>query len=492
VVKRSEERIGASDAKSRLNFVEMKSDSPSGYSQEIRTTCWQQQSIFRKDFSCMNSVYVLSADRVPLMPCRPVIARLLLKNGKAKVIHRTPFTIKLNAHPEQVYTQPLTLGVDTGSTVIGSAVSDENGAVLYLSEVQVRNDITKTMKERAALRRNRRNRKTRYRPARWLNRKNSIKQGRFSPTMRSKIEAHLREIRFVQSLLPITSIVLETGTFDPHALKNPEVLQKKWMYQKGINYGYANTKAYVLTRDGYTCQQCRGKSKVERLEVHHLIFRSQGGSDEETNLLTLCKTCHDGLHDGTLTLKRTGKRKGNLLHATQMNSIRLQLLKSIEAEETFGFITKEHRLLVGLPKTHANDAAVIATRGKTPQFRTMQVILKKCIPDGDYQQTKGVRSEQPLPTGKISGFRKFDKVRYLGQEYFIKGRMSTGYAILMNIAGSQMELKPIPKFEKMRRVSARSSWMMTQHVLPNSKSEKESVAREPRSRRHRGFLAATL
>ncbi|HEY4385216.1 MAG TPA: RNA-guided endonuclease IscB, partial [Ktedonobacteraceae bacterium] len=267
-------------------------------------------------------VYVLSLDDVPLMPCQPVIARLLLKQGKAKVRRRTPFAIQLLAPPEQVYTQSLTHGIDTGSSVIGSAVSNVSGSVLYLSEVHVRNDIADTMKERASARRTRRNRKTRYRPARWLNRKNSIKQGRFSPTMTSKIETYLREIRFVQSLLPIQSIVLETGTFDPHALKNPEVLQKKWLYQKGINYGFANTKAFVLTRDGYTCQQCQGKSKDQRLEVHHLVFRSQNGSDEEENLLALCKTCHDGLHAGTITLKRTGKKKGTLRHATQMNSIR--------------------------------------------------------------------------------------------------------------------------------------------------------------------------
>ena len=94
--------------------------------------------------------------------------------------------------------------------------------VLYLSEVTVRNNIATIMKERAKYRRNR---KTRYRKARWFNRKNSIKTGRFSPTMRSKIDAHLKEIRFVRSLLPIPHIVLETGTFDPHALKNPEVLR---------------------------------------------------------------------------------------------------------------------------------------------------------------------------------------------------------------------------------------------------------------------------
>lgn len=404
------------------------------------------------------------------MPCSCAIARLLLKEGKAKVSRRTPFTIKLLVQEDRSYMQPLTLGVDTGSSVLGSAVADEQGKVVYLSEVEVRNDIATTMKARAASRRNRRQHKTRYRKARWLNRKNSIKQGRFSPTMRSKIEAHLREIRFVQSLLPIRSIVLETGTFDPHALKNPDVLKKKWLYQKGINYGFANTKAYVLTRDGSVCQHCKGKSKDQRLEVHHIVYRSEHGSDDASNLLTLCKTCHDGLHGGTVTLKQGGKKKGNLLHATQMNSIRMQLLKRVEAEETWGFVTKEHRILAGLPKEHCFDAAMIATRGNPPIFCTTSVLCKHCMSDGDYQQMKGIRSQQRIITGKIRGFRKFDKVRYFGKEYFIKGRMSTGYAILMDIHGKKVELKPIPKFEKMRRVSARSSWMMTRQPMPSFSS----------------------
>ncbi|HEY3992366.1 MAG TPA: RRXRR domain-containing protein [Ktedonobacteraceae bacterium] len=161
----------------------------------------------------MNVVYVLAPDRTPLMPCTSVIARLLLKEGKAKVVRRTPFTIKLRTPPEATYTQPLTLGVDTGSSVIGSAVADANGNILYFSEVEIRNDIATTMKERAKHRRDRLNRKTRYRKPRWANRRNSIKTGRFSPTMTSKIEAHLREIRFVQALLPLTALVLETGTF---------------------------------------------------------------------------------------------------------------------------------------------------------------------------------------------------------------------------------------------------------------------------------------
>ena len=391
------------------------------------------------------------------MPCSCVIARLLLKQGKAKVVKKAPFTIRLLYTPETTYTQSLTHGVDSGSAVIGSSVADTNGNVVYLAQVEIRNDITDQLKERAKYRRNRRNRKTRYRKARWLNRKNSIKKDRFSPTMTSKINAHLREIHFVKSLLPISSVVIETATFDPHALKNPEVLQKKWLYQKGINYGFANTKAYVLTRDNYTCQHCKGKSKDKRLEVHHLIFRSQNGSDEEANLITLCKTCHDDLHAGNLKLKATGKKKGQLRHATQMNSIRTQLLKRVGAEETFGFVTKEHYL----------DAAVIATQGAIPAFQTRTVLFKKCVSDGDYQQTKGIRSEQKLTTRKINGFRKFDKVRYLDQDYFIKGRMATGYAILMAIHGTKADLKPIPKFSKMQRVSARKSWITIPKTIPS-------------------------
>jgi RRXRR protein len=82
----------------------------------------------------MNIVYVLAPDGTPLMPCSCVIARLLLKEGKAKVKMRTPFTIRLLTQPVTTYTQPLTLGLDTGSSVIGSAVANEQGQVLYLSE----------------------------------------------------------------------------------------------------------------------------------------------------------------------------------------------------------------------------------------------------------------------------------------------------------------------------------------------------------------------
>lgn len=422
-------------------------------------------------------VYVLDINGQPLMPTnRHGKIKHLLKQGKAKVVRRCPFTIKL-LYESTAYTQNLTLGVDTGSGTIGTAVSKDNGNIVYMSEVIVRNDITDKMTQRAKYRRNRRNRKTRYRKARWLNRKNSIKTDRFSPTMQSKLHSNVKEIEYIKSILPVTTMVLETGQFDTHLMKNPSLANPKikhWGYQKGTIYGFENTKAMVLNRDNYTCQCCKGKHKDSKLEVHHIVFRSQGGCDEESNLITLCHTCHKDLHSGKINPKLSGKIKGTLKYATQMNSIRKQLFRTYpDAIETFGYVTKANRLALGIDKKHYYDACTIAAQGKL--FRiTTSLYKKKCVPDGDFQKTKGVRSEQAIVTSKIGGFRKFDKVRYFGKEYFIKGRMSTGYAILMDVDGKKIDFSAMPKGYKtpkmanLKRLEARSSWMVTAvEVTPN-------------------------
>lgn len=413
-------------------------------------------------------VYVISQNGKPLMPCSNVIARLLLKQGKAKVKSCEPFTIKLTYETTN-YTQDLTLGVDTGSGTIGTAVSKNNGNIVYMSEVVVRNDITDKMTQRAKYRRNRRNRKTRYRKARWLNRANSIRNDRFSPTMQSKLHSHVKEIEYIKSILPITEMVFETGQFDTHIMKNPSLAIPKikhWGYQKGINYGFENTRAMVLNRDNYTCQFCKGKHKDNKLDVHHIVFRSKGGSDEESNLITLCHTCHKDLHNGKIHLKLSGKKKGNLKYATQMNFIRKQLFRLYpDAIETFGYVTKTNRLHLGVNKEHYYDACTIATQGNAFAVKS-NLYKKKCVSDGDFQQTKGIRSEQHIVTDKICGFRKFDKVRYFGNDYFIKGRMSTGYAILMDIDGNKIDFSAMPrgyktpKLSNCNRVTARTTQMI--------------------------------
>ena len=149
-------------------------------------------------------VYVISKDGQPLMPTsRFGKVRRLLKNKKAKVVSRCPFTIRLLYEPESLVIQEVVLGQDTGSKHVGTACIS-NDKVLYQSEVALRDNIKKKMDNRRALRRNRRRRKTRYRKPRFLNRANSTKKDRLPPSVRSKVQSHIDEIEFCKKILPVS------------------------------------------------------------------------------------------------------------------------------------------------------------------------------------------------------------------------------------------------------------------------------------------------
>lgn len=153
-----------------------------------------------------------------------------------------------------------------------------------------------------------------------------------------------------------------------------------------------------------------------------------------------------------------------------MSIIRSYLLKKYpNAIETFGFVTSENRNHLNLEKDHYIDACVIASGGL--EFKELDVIYyKRRVSKGDYQLTRGIRGEQKLPTGKICGFKKFDKVEYLGKEYFIKGRMNSGFAILMNIFSEKVDFSSMPKGSKTpklsncKRISARSSCLCISQI----------------------------
>ncbi|MFX0063593.1 MAG: RNA-guided endonuclease IscB, partial [Candidatus Hermodarchaeota archaeon] len=306
-------------------------------------------------------VYVLTKKGTPVMPCRPVIARLLLKQGKAKVKRRTPFIIKLSYDLEEEHIQQLYTGLDTGSGTFGAAVTNDKNKVLYISQVKLRNDIKKKMNQRRRYRRTRRSRKCRYRPKRFDNRKASKRKGRLPPTLTSKVQAHIREVQSIGKILPVSlnNLTIEGGTFDTHAIKDPNVLVNHWLYQKGEMYGYENIKSYVRARDNYTCQLCKGKSQEARLECHHLVPRTEGGTDLPENLIVLCKDCHDQVHNGSKKLSsRTIKASiSRNIQATQMNVLRSQLRRLFpQMGETLGCVTKIDRETLGLPKTHYFDA----------------------------------------------------------------------------------------------------------------------------------------
>ena len=405
-------------------------------------------------------VYVLDMNGQPLMPTQRFgKVRRLLRDGKAKVVKRCPFTIRLLYEPKTKIVQDIVLGVDTGSKHVGVACVG-NSKVLYQSQVELREDIKKKMDSRRMYRRNRRFRKTRYRKARFLNRGNSIKKDRYCPTIVSKFHGHEREIEFCKKILPIKDIVLETGTFDTQLMEKPWLQEHKWAYQRGVNYGYSNAREHALVRDNYTCQCC-GKKNC-RLEVHHIVFRRNGGSDSLENLITLCEDCHKAVHLGEIDLKLKGKRRSTLRYATQMSIIRSMLLKKYpDAIETFGFVTKANRENLGIGKDHYLDACVIASGGL--EFEPSDdLYIKKCVSKQDRQLCKGIRGEKKTPTGKVFGFKKFDKVKYLGETCFIKGRRSSGAFVLMDIDNNAIDFrdrggKQNPSYKSLKRINARRS-----------------------------------
>ena len=165
-------------------------------------------------------VYVLSKTGQPLMPTgNHAKVRVLLKQQKARVITNCPFTIQL-LYKSTTYTEPVSLGIDAGSKHIGVSATTES-MVLYESDVTLRNDIVDLLSARRTLRRARRNRKTRYRKARFDNRVHGKNKGWLAPSVKQKVDSHLMVVNKVCRMLPITKIIVETASFDIQKIKNP-------------------------------------------------------------------------------------------------------------------------------------------------------------------------------------------------------------------------------------------------------------------------------
>jgi len=254
--------------------------------------------------------YVLNKNKEPLMPTTPAIARILLKEGKAKVVKKTPFTIQL-LNDSTGFKQPIAGGLDIGAVHLGcAAVSDKE--VLYMSETLLEDDYTVKQKiqRRKGFRRLRRSR-IRYRKPPYSrammvrlalqNRVAELKKSEVAelypnfskkrkvafgdqssfvaPSVQTKVNHHLQEMRRVEKILPVSRWVIETANFDLHKITNPEVAGVG--YQYGPQYNFYNVKSYVLDRDGYKCQVC-GASGIKKdgtvLNVHHIVPRRLSNS----------------------------------------------------------------------------------------------------------------------------------------------------------------------------------------------------------------------
>lgn len=374
-------------------------------------------------------VYVQDINGKPLMPTmRHGKIRRLLKDKKAVVVNLCPFTIKLT-YVTSDYKQEIVLGVDAGTKHVGLSATTKSKE-LYASEVILRNDIVDLLSTRRELRRTRRSR-LRYRKPRFNNRIKSKKQEWIAPSVKYKIDAHIRVVEKVYSILPVFHIIIEVAQFDTQKIKNPDISGKE--YQEGDQLGFWNVREYVLARDGHKCQHCKGKSKDKILNVHHLESRKL-----EATLLPIL------LHYVKLAIRNIKlkvKRETSLRDAAVRGIMKWKLLDKLKSfypnvSMTFGYITKHNRIKHEIKKSHISDAFVIS---KNFEAKRSGYYFKEKLVRRHNRQIhkikilKGGKKKMNQAPFKVFGFRLFDKVEFQGNKYFIYARRLSGYFNIRDI-----------------------------------------------------------
>lgn len=403
-------------------------------------------------------VYVLNKDGKPLMPCKEAKARHLLEQGKAKVVKVMPFTIQLLFECENI-TQPISLGIDAGSKHIGISATTEK-RVLYEADVELRNDIVDLLSSRREARRSRRNRKTRYRQVRFNNRRR--KEGWFVPSVMQKIQTHLNIVASVNKILPISKTNIEVASFDIQKIKNPEISGIE--YQQGEQLGFWNVREYVLARDGFICQCCKGKSKDKVLNVHHIESRKIGGNSPG-NLVTLCKTCHQKFHKGIIQLPKTIKRTNSFRDVAFMGIMRWACYNKLKEQYpnvslTYGYITKKSRIENNLPKEHYIDARCIS--GNPLAESDDSLFLYKKV----RRHNRKLFKDKILKGGKVKanqcpytvfGFHRFDSVKWENRHCFINSLRTRGIFVIKDLEDEDFQKEV--NYKKLSKVQSRNGYI---------------------------------
>ncbi|NET91195.1 MAG: HNH endonuclease [Kamptonema sp. SIO1D9] len=366
----------------------------------------------------MSKVFVLDTNKQPLNPIHPGRARMLLSQGKAAVFRRYPFTVILKQEVSNPKIEPLRIKIDPGAKTTGLAlVNDSTGEVVWVAELQHRGfRIRDALTSRRQLRWSRRNRKTRYRKPRFLNRTRS--QGWLPPSLGSRVANILTWVKRLSSLCRVTAISQELVRFDTQKMKNSDISGVG--YQQGTLAGY-EIREFLLEKWGRICAYCGEKDT--KLEIEHIQPRSKGGSNRVSNLCLACTPCNqkkgnqdikDFLKGKPDLLKRIlAQAKRPLADTAAVNATRWNLYENLKktgltVEVDTGGRTKYNRTIRGLEKTHYWDAACVGV--STPEQLITTGIKPLLI------AAKGHGTRQQCRTDKF-GF----PVRYCSRTKFHKG-----------------------------------------------------------------------
>jgi len=364
-----------------------------------------------------NYVFVLDTNRVPQNPVRPAEARRMLSAGLAAVYRRYPFTLILKDERTDT-TEPLTLKVDPGSQTTGLALV-QAGKVIFAAELTHRGQaIRAALEKRRAIRRGRRNRKTRYRQARFDNR--TRPKGWLAPSLKSRVDNLQSWFTKLYKLAPVAAISMELVRFDMQLMQNAEVSGVE--YQQGELAGY-EVREYLLEKWERKCAYCGAKACP--LEVEHINPKSKGGSNRVSNLTLACHACNT--KKGTQTAAEFGhpeiqaKAKQPLKDAAAVNATRWAIWRMFDAtglpvEVGTGGRTKFNRTRLDYPKAHWIDAACVGVSGGTVKLCPRhQPLLIKATGRGTRQMCRMDKYGFPRTAAKaakrVHGFQTGDLVR---------------------------------------------------------------------------------
>ena len=372
----------------------------------------------------MSKVFLIDSNYKPLDPIHCAQARQFLRNGKAAIYRQFPFTLILKESCPEAQVKPLRLKIDPGALFTGIAlVDDKSGEVVFAAILQHRGfAIRDALTSRRQLRRSRRNRKTRYRQPRFLNRTRLI--GWLPPSLQSRVANIKTWVKRLQKVAYITAISQELVRFDLQLIRNPSIQGKE--YQQGALAGY-ETREYLLEKWGRECAYCGVKDVP--LEVEHIHPKSKGGSNSITNLTLSCHKCNtikgtqdikDFLKDKSKLAKILKQAQKPLADATAVNATRWALLCGLKetklpVETGSGGLTKFNRCQQNLAKTHWIDAACVGKSTPTLNLKGVKPLLIIANGHGTRQMCRTDKYGFPsryVPRFKlVKGFQTGDLVK---------------------------------------------------------------------------------
>jgi 5-methylcytosine-specific restriction endonuclease McrA len=373
----------------------------------------------------MSKVFVIDSEKRPLNPIHSAQARQLLRNKKAAVYRHFPFTLILKEARPEAPVQPLRLKIDPGAKFTGIVlVNDTTGEVVFAAELKHRGfAIRDALTSRRQLRRSRRNRKTRYRQPRFLNR--TRPNGWLAPSLQSRVENIKTWANRLHKLASIEAISQELVRFDMQLMRNPEACGKE--YQQGTLAGY-ETREYLLEKWNRQCAYCGIKDVP--LQMEHIHPRAKGGSNSITNLTLSCEKCNTkkGTKDIKEFLKKDPSKLQKILSQAQkpladaaaVNATRFALLEVLKAtglpvETGSGGLTKFNRSNQNLPKSHWLDAACVGKSAPILNIKGVKPLLITANGHGTRQSCRTDKFGFPnryVPKFKfVNGFQTGDIVK---------------------------------------------------------------------------------